>query len=355
MSIPFRSLRFSPSPIQTWGVILQRNIPRNNEEAYWPANSSRIEGRLNQAGLVTGIEAASPGRNVQLIPHGVYRSFRTFDVSGSNRELGLDAKLVLKDSVVVDATVNPDFSHVESDEPQVTVNQRFEVFFPERRPFFLENASYFQTPINLLFTRRIRDPLIGVRTTGKIGPYALGALVTDDRAGPRPAHFGVFRASRDIGAQSSLGLFYSYRDGADSQNRVGGFDGRLKLNPNWTAAFQAVASSTELPTGESSASPAYELTLDRSGRQLNYSFEYKDRSPGFHTDVGFEPRSDVRSVHNWFHYRIRPEGERLVSLGTRRRRSQTLGSCRHRARVERGSRHALGAHRPDDVRRVLPR
>ena len=88
----------------------------------------------------------------------------------------------MQDALSVDLTANPDFSQVESDEPQVTINQRFEVFFPEKRPFFLENAGYFQTPINLFFSRRIRDPQIGARATGKVGGWAAGALVIDDRA-----------------------------------------------------------------------------------------------------------------------------------------------------------------------------
>ena len=123
-------------------------------------------------------------------------------------DLGLDTKAILKDSLVLDFTLNPDFSEVESDEPQVTVNQRFEVFFPEKRPFFLENSTFFQTPINLLFTRRIADPQYGARMTGKLGHYALGAFFIDDRApgkrvpasdalfGKR-AYNGIFRIARD--------------------------------------------------------------------------------------------------------------------------------------------------------------
>ncbi|MFQ5768194.1 MAG: DUF5916 domain-containing protein, partial [Acidobacteriota bacterium] len=192
MSIPFESLRFTSDHEQTWGLILVRDIPRNNESSFWPRVSNRIEGRLNQAARLTGLEDISQERNLQLIPFATSRSFKILEEdrpggAGFRRETGdsstgLDAKLVLADSLALDVTLNPDFSQVESDDPQVTVNQRFEVFFPEKRPFFLENASIFQTPINLLFTRRIADPSRGVRLTGKRGRTTLGALLIDDEA-----------------------------------------------------------------------------------------------------------------------------------------------------------------------------
>src|SRR5207245_8949693 len=109
----------------------------------------------------------SAGRNIQFFPYGVLRSFRALDTRDpaaphfAHRDAefrgGIDSKFVLHDNLVLDVTANPDFSQVESDEPQITVNQRFEVFFPERRPFFLENSDYFKTPIDLCFTRRIGD------------------------------------------------------------------------------------------------------------------------------------------------------------------------------------------------------
>jgi hypothetical protein len=191
MAIPFRSLRFSSAEMQEWGVIFVRDIPRNNESSFWPRVSSRIEGRLNQAGLMRGLEEVSPGKNQQYIPYVSGRSSKVLiDEEGiepdylrdDDLEAGVDAKFVFKDALVLDLTANPDFSEVESDLPQVTVNQRFEVFFPERRPFFLENADFFRTPINLLFTRRIVDPRIGTRLTGKTGPYSIGALVIDDES-----------------------------------------------------------------------------------------------------------------------------------------------------------------------------
>ena len=231
ISIPFKSLRFPSTEDQTWGVVLVRDIQRNNEVSFWPRISNRIEGRLNQEATLKGLSGISPGRNIQLIPYGTARSFRALDGGGEPRferdsfdpDLGLDAKLVLKDSLALDLTVNPDFSQIESDQPQVTVNQRFEVFFPEKRPFFLENAGYFQTRINLLFTRRIADPSAGARLTGKLGAYSLGALLIDDEAPGKvvdpsdptsgaSARFTVLRASRDVGEQSNVGVMFTDRE-----------------------------------------------------------------------------------------------------------------------------------------------
>jgi hypothetical protein len=338
MSIPFKSLRFPSSPQQTWRILLYRNIPRVNEEAFWPHCSSRIQGRLNQAATLRGLENISPGRNVQLIPYGSFRSFRSVDTrdetqprfvrDSADPDAGLDAKFVLDDSLVVDVAVNPDFSQVESDEPQVTVNQRFEVFFPEKRPFFLENASFFRTPINLLFTRRIADPRLGVRLTGKVGPYAIGAFVIDDESpgksvlagdpldGKR-AWFSTVRVNRDLGAQSTLGFIYTDREFEGSYSRVGGVDGRFKLSDNWALTFQGVTSATRDPEEEDErlAGPAYNIELSRSGRQLFYQLEYEDISPGFRTESGFVRRTDIRQFQHFVDYQFRPEGKFLIAWG----------------------------------------
>ena len=191
MAIPFKSMRFSSGSPQDWRIIFGRSIPRNNEYAAWPHISKEIQGMLSQSSPLTGLQDISPGKNIQLIPYTSYRSYRLLDDSvfppefiteKGDATVGLDAKLVVKDSSVVDVAVNPDFSQVESDNPQVTINQRFEVFFPEKRPFFLENAQNFQTPLNLVFTRRVGDPQFGGRLTGNYGPYSVGFLVANDEA-----------------------------------------------------------------------------------------------------------------------------------------------------------------------------
>ncbi|HWQ36451.1 MAG TPA: DUF5916 domain-containing protein [Blastocatellia bacterium] len=338
MQIPFRSLRFSSASPQSWGITLLRVIPHaSNEWSYWPRVSSRVQGRLTQAATMTDLSNISPGRNIQLIPYGSFRSFRALDARDANRprfatgrefDGGLDAKIALKENLVLDVTVNPDFAQVESDEPQVTVNQRFEVFFPERRPFFLENSDFFRTPINLLFTRRIADPQFGARLTGKLGRYSIGAMVIDDQAPGRSvlpgdplfgkrALFGVVRINRDILKQSSIGVIYTDREFAGGHNRVGGIDGRFRINANWVARFQAVASATEWQDGSREAGPAYDFSLERSGRKFQYNFQSNDRSSGFRALAGFIPRTDIRHFQSTINYRFRPEGRILIAWGPR--------------------------------------
>lgn len=346
IAIPFRSLRFSNSDPQTWGIFLNRGLPRNNEDTFWPPYSSRIQGRLNQEGTATGLEHISPGRNLQFIPYGIFRSFKELDLTDPNRptysqrtafgQAGLDAKAVLKDKFVLDATINPDFSQIESDEPQVTVNQRFEVFFPEKRPFFQENSNYFKTPINLVFTRRIVDPKWGVRLTGKDGPWGVGMLVAEtdspsERVSPgtplfdQHALFAIGRVSYDVGEQSSVGALYADKEVNGFFNRVGSVDGRFKLNEHWVATAQAAYSATINnadpffnqfnTTGAYQAGTAAELIVRREGRNLNYFFDYSDRSPNFRTLTGFDPQPDVNNIDSYLQYTFHPEGKHLISWG----------------------------------------
>ncbi len=336
MKIPFTSLRFPSVARQEWGIVLIRWIPRNNESSFWPRATSRIEGRLNQGATLLGIDNIAPGRSVQLIPYAFLRSFRALDTRNAERvafvdesaepDMGIDAKFVIANRFALDGAVNPDFSQVESDEPQITVNRRFEVFFPERRPFFLENADFFGTPITLFFSRRIADPQLGLRLTGKQGPYAVGTLVADDQAPGRVvspddplsgsrARFGVIRVNRDVLRESTVGILYTDREHEGGYNRVGGVDGRFKLNPNWIATLQAATSSTRFLDGTTQAGPAYYAGLRREGRQFIQTIEYTDFSPGFRTDTGFVNRTNIRSVRQESRYRFRPEGDYLISWG----------------------------------------
>lgn len=344
MSIPSRSLRF-PQGEQSWGVIFQRTIPRLNENSFWPRVSNSIDGLLNQEGVIDGVEMGSGGHNFQVTPYGAFRSFRAvdssnpaapvFETKAADSRIGLESKLVVKDRLVFDFALHPDFSQVESDDPQVTVDQRFPLFFPEKRQFFLENSSFFDTPIGLLYTRNIVDPMVVTRMTGKLGPYAIGALFADDRSpgeavasndplfGKR-AYFDVFRVNRDVGKGSSIGVIFADREFQGGFNRAGGIDVQWKLGQNWQGNAQALTSSTQTPidngpgqplTYSYSAGPAYEVHAERNSRLLNFSATFEDTSPGFVTQTGFYQRPDIRRFGLFMRYQFRPEGKHLISHG----------------------------------------
>jgi hypothetical protein len=334
--IPFKSLRFPKAPVQNWGIVLNRMIQRNNEMSCWPHVSRRLlPGWTSQFGHLEGVERISPGRNLQFIPYGFlsHAGFLDRDSGHAPRfsrdtepRAGLDAKIVLRDALTLDLAVNPDFSQVESDEPQVTVNQRYEVFFPEKRPFFIENASLFQTPERLFFSRRIADPDFGLRLSGKFGPWALGALAIDDRApGLRiseihPDHgrrtgAGVVRLQRELGRESRLGMLVTSQDFASSLNRVVSVDGRLRFADNWSVTTQASHSLTRNLDAQELSGPAYLAEIARHGKYYHLFTTYRERSRDFRSELGFIPRVDIRQMVNHFHVTARPERGRVVTWG----------------------------------------
>ena len=239
--------------------------------------------------------------------------------------VGLDMKAVLHDAVTLDVAANPDFSQVQPDDPQVTVNQRFEVRVEEKRPFFIENAGYFQTPIELFFSRRIQDPSGGARVTSKMGPFAIGGLYMDDQEPGRVptgdpmhgerAYAGVLRAQAEILGQSTVGLFASVRDLAGGFNRVYSADARFKMGKNWVATGQAVQAQTR-DAGERAVwgQGAY-AKLKRSGRRLGASIDYTEFSPDFAAHLGFVRRVGFRELGTKWDYAFRPKKKLVDSWG----------------------------------------
>ena len=325
-AIPFRSIRSSHTR-SDWGVVLTRNLPRNSEHDSWPAVSDSISGVLPQEATLSGIEGVSAAHNFQINPYALAHNLHILDSRDparpffSNRKLagtaGGDAKLIIRNSLVLDATINPDFSQVESDEPQFTVNQRFPVYFPELRPFFLENANYFSTPINLLYTRNIVRPEVGARLTGKIGHTNLGFLAADDRqpgylvspsdpAYHQRAKYVVGRISQDLGQASSLGVLYSDREFSGTWSRVGGIDFNLRLNDKWTATGQEVVSSTRYADGTYGAGPATYLEINRQGHSFFLDHTYKDYAANFTSQAGFIRVNNIRENENHVGYSVHP-------------------------------------------------
>nr|WP_243435835.1 DUF5916 domain-containing protein [Acanthopleuribacter pedis] len=249
-----------------------------------------------------------------------------------DHKAGADGKIVFRESLVLDLTANPDFSQVESDAPQVTVNNRFELRFPELRPFFTENRDVFRLPINLSFTRRIGEPEVGARLTGKLGKTTLGALLINDTSRGETlqpdevgfddnANHGILRFKYDVLNQGHLGVFYSHTEFAGERARIYSFDGRFRLNPKWSVGFQAVRSNVTFPSeldedgeevapAESENDSAVRVEFRRQGNYFTTAVRYIDIGENFSSPLAFlgrEHRPDNRSLNSFSTYRFRPD------------------------------------------------
>jgi Domain of unknown function (DUF5916) len=332
MAVPFKSLRFPAGEAQSWGLALGRHTDRLSENSFWPYITKRVEGFAQQMAILDGIENVSPDRNIFFIPYGAFSGARFLETkppayrNEADFRGGFDSKFVLGKAFTLDVTANPDFSQVESDQPQVTINKRFEVVFAEKRPFFIENSGFFDTPETLFFSRRIIDPQFGARLTGKVGRWAIGALGADDRAAGklvasndpnfgRRALAGVARVQREFGEQNRVGLFVSNRSFGSSTSRVWAADTRFKLTPNVVFTGQAIRSYNRYEDGTHRTGPAYSAGLDYSGRHFTHNVGYTDRSPDFDAPLGFIKRVDVRETDHYVGYFWRPEKHTVVAFG----------------------------------------
>jgi hypothetical protein len=286
IAIPFKSLRYEAGKDKLWGAHFFRRIKRfNNELDSWMPFSRDKSGTMNQAGHITGLEGISTERTIELIPSLTIsetgKRVRTLPSSllRSNSALtdpgrfvnqpidfdpGLTAKLGISSTMTLDLAVNPDFAQVEADATVVTANQRFPIFFPEKRPFFLEGIDIFQTLISAVNTRAIIDPDLAVKLSGKSGRNTYGIMLASDnapgnfseeeRADPdlfpsierfldKNAHIGVLRLKRDIGKENNIGLLATTYNFIEKHNDMGGFDARFRLNPKTTL----IATSSRAP------------------------------------------------------------------------------------------------------------
>ncbi|MHB8735908.1 MAG: carbohydrate binding family 9 domain-containing protein, partial [Terriglobales bacterium] len=330
IAIPFKSLRFPTRPVQDWGILLLRFIPRNGELSYWPTVTRSVNGLLTQEGRAESLSHLETPHNLQLVPYGLFRSDHVLDPNSGvyanhflDQRAGLDAKYTFLTNFNLDLTANPDFSQVESDSPQETTNQRYEVYFPEKRPFFQERSDLFQTPGSLFFSRRILDPELGARLTGRKGRTTLGALWTDDRgpgealpagdprAGAR-ANFFAVRGQHDFWSDSSIGTEWTERDFLDRHNDVFSLDLHLRLSTALRLSAQAIQTLTR---GHSAASEGmdyapgistttagapwqsaagYNASLNYASRTWEADASYNDLAPRFQADLGFIRRTNIR-------------------------------------------------------------
>ena len=340
IEIPFRSLRYPSTSPEGWGINVWRMMRRHNEETLWTAWSRDGGGfpRVSQAGRLLGLTGLPrSGLNLEVKPYGLAGFTQEPEVDGAlhtsrDGNIGLDAKWEVRPGLVLDGTVHPDFAQVEADDERVNLT-RFDLFFPEKRDFFLENAGIFDfgwrgqdetPPFLLFFSRRIGiakddESLIplrgGVRLSGRMGGQTVGLLdvYTGPGAGQPAANYGVVRVKRDLGSSSYLGGMLVDRRDEDGSNTAGGLD--ASFWPAETVNLQAFAART-WTDGRSGDSSAWRVSGDYAGDRVGLSAQHLVIGPHADPQVGFVTRTDIRRTDALARYTLRPSafGLRRIDL-----------------------------------------
>ena len=366
-AIPFRVLRYKAGKDANWGIHIFRRFKYNNNEldSWMPGDRSR-SGSLSKAGHITGLEGIETNRELEISPSVTLsesgrRSRYTFDGNPAGRhvndpvkaDVGFTAKLGITPTTTLDFAYNPDFAQVEADAPVTSANQRFPIFFPEKRPFFLERIDIFRSPMDLVNTRTIVDPDIAAKLTGKSGKNTFGILYASDNAPgnyspderedllhcligrktnpnricsterfmDKNADIGVIRLKRDIGKESNIGVFATSYDFVDHHNHTADVDGRLRFDKKTVFEFQAVGTTSRnkfydpdldkvlYRTGNGFG---YSAWLERSDRNLYMNFLAQGNSRDYRADVGFTTRTDTNYLGSFIQYKTTPNAKNRI-------------------------------------------
>lgn len=365
VKIPFKSLRYSAGKGKMWGFNAARNIDRLNDEVdQWLPDDRNVSGLLIKHGKITGLDQIKYERTLEIVPS------ITVSETGSRvqaneiaagrfvnqpikQDLGLTLKYTLSPNVTFDATINPDYAEIEADAPVITANQRFPIFFQEKRPFFLEGQDVFTTPFQIFYSRQIVDPDVAAKLTGKTGKTSFGFLVASDNAPgnysenernsestyrrisefvDKNALFALLRVKRDLGKENNIGAFVTYRSFPEQKNLVASIDGRFKLSPKLVSTFQLIGTNSRDCFFESGFDPlndpaqaqrnrdicqtgrtfnqgdltqgtydkyrtgnglGYYFNLDFTAKNYGWFFEAGGRSKDYRADAGFTPRTNT--------------------------------------------------------------
>lgn len=339
MAIPFSSMRFERSRHdKVWGIDAVRSYPRNVRHLFsifpWDRNNNCY---MCQAEKIKGLANVSPGNNILLAPTltGIFSQQRENQTSGefhkkeSKLDPGLTAIWGFTPNMALSLAINPDFSNIEADVPELDINRRFAIYYPEKRPFFLESASIFSTRFQAVYTRALADPQWGVKVTGKEGKHAIGFFSVKDRfntvllpgsQSSRPAFIddsvvgSVLRYRHDVGRSSTIGLLVTDREGTAYFNRLLGFDGDFLVTRKDRVRFQWLGSSTRYPlsfawnylqTDKRFTGSAVDFYYLHDSKTFDWYGDYCDVSAGFRADLGFIPQAGYKNyelggAHTWY-------------------------------------------------------
>ena len=354
VKIPFKSLRYSAGKGKKWGFNVARNIDRFNDEFdQWYPDDRDISGFLVKFGKITGLDEIKYERTLEIVPSVTISQtserLPAFEFSGGRfvnhpikQDIGVNLKYTLSPNVTLDAAINPDFAEIEADAPVISANQRFPIFFEEKRPFFLEGKEIFQSPLQPFYSRTIVDPDFAAKITGKIGKNSFGVLLASDNApgnfsedertrntqclarqqlDPRivcsndpfidkNALFGIFRVKRDFGKNNNIGFFGTARVFPKNRNYVGGFDGVYKPNGATVINFQVLGThslknfydpNTDSVRYRNGNGLGYLINADNSKDTHGWFAEIFGRTQDYRADSGFTRRTNTNQA--FFAYR----------------------------------------------------
>ncbi|GMQ80769.1 MAG: hypothetical protein BMS9Abin05_0198 [Rhodothermia bacterium] len=366
MAIPFRSLRFPESDVQTWRATFWITHPRDSRNQYSWAGINRDDPCFScQLGFLEGMRGIRAGKNLEILPtitgsqSGALADFKQpkgfFDNDRLSAEPSLNVKYGITSDLTADLTLNPDFSQIESDAAQIDVNSTFALFFPERRTFFQEGSDLFQTSLQTVYTRSINDPIVANKLTGRFGNLSLGYIGARDNQSPVLLPFeessrlisggksfsNILRARQSFSNSSFIGaLVTDRRLDAGGSGSTFGMDGSLRFLTNYTFSFQAVASRTIEGTNEEMSAGLGDLTFDngsytaafdgesfwghalygsirRGARHWNFDVSYREFSPTFRADNGFINQNAVRRIFSFQNVTFYPKSSFIDRISPR--------------------------------------
>jgi hypothetical protein len=300
--IPFKSLRYQDASVQSWGIHILRRVQHSGFQDTWAPAVRANANFLAQSGSLNGLHDLKRGLVLEATPTMTARADRSPTI-GNGRDyqqkadLSGDVRWGIRQNLTLNGTINPDFSQVEADVGQVLLNERFALFYPEKRPFFLDGLELFDSPNQLIYTRQIIAPLGGVKLTGKLGGTNVASmLVGDDRqyswGGNHSPLFGVSRIRYDYGSSNTLGAVLTTREDGANFSRVAAGDFRFYHSKLYFAQFQAAESWTD-SLGSRRNGSLYQADWDRTGRAWGFHYTVRSLDPGFKAAAGFVNRTGI--------------------------------------------------------------
>jgi hypothetical protein len=310
--LPFKSIRYQGAFEQNWGFNVIRRVQHSGYTSTWTPTKLDNASFMAQNGSLVGLTDLRRGLVLDINPEVTGTASRPAGADASFKEdfndpLGLNVRWGISSNLTLNGTVNPDFSQVEADVAQIEFDPRRQVFFPVRRPFFLDGIEMFASPTNLIYTRRVANPLSAAKVTGKSGRTNVAFLSAVDNKALHLSdldarYFNAVRLRRDLSGQNTLGMVYTDKMDGDHWNRVAAVDGRMTFSEIYSVEWQTGMSFTE-DDGSVSSAPMWEINALASGRKYGGSFGMTAYHTDFNAESGFIQRTGI--VHSNFSPRRR--------------------------------------------------